>query len=431
MKYVIFALAWLLFLVLGAVARGLPRLRYGLCFLLGFTPVLPQSINFVSHELYRGSSRGFEITLVDLVCWSVLLAVPKGEPRATFPLRIHLVLLLGAAFASTLASEFPLYSYFGLWKMLRGALLAWAGFRVATHSNLSRAVVRGLCFSAAYCVMLALADRYVFGLIQAMGPFPHQNAFAGAENNIFPLALALVLAGVGGRIEMAAVLLAPLGVVIALSRAGLALFVFGAGVTFLISLSQRVSLRKVGLLALGMFGAMAVLVKAADTIVERFMTASAKSAEARVEFEEVGRLMNEDFPLLGVGPNMYSFQSQYGGYGERVGLVQVDIGGIMHNIYQLSRAELGIIGYLPFLALLFSPLILGTIAYLRDKDLVRKNMILGLTVGLGVTLLHGNLEWTLQTAQVGSVFWLTLGVLVGLYKKAQLTGWREAPRESY
>ena len=150
-----------------------------------------------------------------------------------------------------------------------------------------------------------------------------------------------------------------------------------------------------------------------------------------MEFEEVGRLMNQDFPLLGVGPNMYSYQSRYGGYGERVGLVQVDIGGIMHNIYQLSRAELGIIGYVAFLLLVFSPLVLGVIAYLKDKDLVRKNMILGLTVGLGITLLHGNLEWTLQTAQVGAVFWLTLGVLTGLCKKAQLTGWREVQGASY
>src|SRR5690606_33135401 len=99
------------------------------------------------------------------------------------------------------------------------------------------------CFSAAYCAALALIDRYFFGLIQAKGPFPHQNAFAGVENHIFPLALALVLAGFGRRIEMAAVLLAPIGLVIALSRAGLALFVLGAAITFLISLSQRISLR--------------------------------------------------------------------------------------------------------------------------------------------------------------------------------------------
>ncbi len=425
MKYVIFGLAVFLFLALGALARFMPRLRYGLCFALGFSSILPQTLNIVSYETYRGSSRGFETTIVDLVCWSVLIAVTRGEKRASFPLALQLIAYVGVAFASVLGSEIPLFSYFELWKIFRGALLAWAGFRVATNTELNVAVLRGLCFAAAYSAVLALMDRYVFGLLQAMGPFPHQNALAMAENHIFPLALAQVLVGHGRRLELATVLLAPLGLIIALSRAGLALFVVGAAVTFLVSLSQRVSARKVVFLALGIVGAALVLLKAADTIVERFMTASAKSAEARVEFEEVGRLMNEDFPLLGVGPNMYSFQSQYGGYGERVGLVQMDVGGLMHNIYQLSKAEMGIIGYFAFLLLAFSPVILGIIAYFKDKDIVRKNVVLGLTVGIGLTLIHGNLEWTLRTAQMGSIFWLTIGVISGVYKKGQMNGWRE------
>src|SRR5437868_2212693 len=82
-------------------------------------------INFVSRDFYRGTTRGFEFSLVDLLAISLVassvLAPRKGEARGYWPASLGLMLLFFcyACFNVGLADPI-LFGLFELSKMIRG-----------------------------------------------------------------------------------------------------------------------------------------------------------------------------------------------------------------------------------------------------------------------------------------------------------------------
>src|SRR5437763_17058391 len=84
-------------------------------------------INFVSRDWYRGTTRGFEFSLVDILAISLLvssLLVPRrGESRGFWPgsLGFMFLFFLYACFNVAIA-EPRLFGLFELSKMIRGGL---------------------------------------------------------------------------------------------------------------------------------------------------------------------------------------------------------------------------------------------------------------------------------------------------------------------
>src|SRR2546422_10633736 len=82
-------------------------------------------INFVSRDFYRGTTRGFEVSLVDILSLSLLasaiLAPRKGNSRGFWPAGLGLMLLFFcyACFNVGIA-EPKLFGLFELSKMVRG-----------------------------------------------------------------------------------------------------------------------------------------------------------------------------------------------------------------------------------------------------------------------------------------------------------------------
>src|SRR6185503_5690186 len=123
-------------LLLSAATGGLiaaclsTRVRDLLFLMLVFLSAVTErvDVNFVSRDWYRGSTRGFEVSLVDVLSFCLLvsaLVVPRrGEKRWFWPASLGgmLIFLAYAAFCTALTDP-KLFSLFELSKMVRGIVI--------------------------------------------------------------------------------------------------------------------------------------------------------------------------------------------------------------------------------------------------------------------------------------------------------------------
>src|ERR1041385_9228689 len=125
--YVAIALMLLAIPTMTFLATVSQKGRDGLFFLLLVTAVIPDklAVNFVSRfYYYRGTTRGFEISLVDLIALSLLVAaliVPRKDQSRVYLPGSLLFLLLYAGYCafSITQAEFKIVSAFELTKVFR------------------------------------------------------------------------------------------------------------------------------------------------------------------------------------------------------------------------------------------------------------------------------------------------------------------------
>src|SRR5437870_5559120 len=202
-----------------------------------------------------------------------------------------------------------------------------------------------------------------------------------ALNRVLPAALALVLVRPRSWLPAATVLAGTVAVVLSLSRGAMAMTVLGLGLTVLLSAAKRLTLRKLAVVVVGTVVATLVLVKAWDTIMDRWLHAPTESAEARHKFESAASRMLADHPL-GVGINQFALELDAGGYADAAGITGYDRTGIVHNIYWLTAAEMGYLGIAAFAALLLAPLFIAFRYGWRARHDVRGDVLWGLGIGL-------------------------------------------------
>lgn len=420
MKYVVFVLALVGCFPFGAWLAKRPDVRLWLWTAIGFLPFYgldSVDINLVSYEQYRGDSRGIEITLVDLFVLSLALALPKA--RSPMPYKIPVVAYAVVAGASVLWAREPLFATFSVWKLLRMVGLLRVVSRGCEDDAVPPAILRGMAFGLLYELYLALQQRYVHHHHQVSGNFAHQNTFGMAVNLIVPSVIAMKLAGQGRRLALAVIASGAMSVVLTLSRGAMTMFLIGATSVFLVSTARRPTAAKIRAGLLGAVIGTALVLRAWDTIVDRFLHAPKESAEGRVQFEAAASLMLGDHPL-GVGINGFSLALGDGGYGARVGVFGYDATGIVHNIYWLTAAEIGYLGFLAFVAVLASPIFTAFRGAAHARGDVRGDILLGLGVGLCLMDFQGKLEWAFRQTTLSYLFWTLAGVIAGLARAVRL-----------
>src|SRR5262245_57027926 len=140
-------------------------------------------VNFLSAAWYRGTTRGIEVSLVDLLAVGVLVAGwlrPRGTGhRWYWPAGLGFLLLyfLGAA-ASVVWSEPRIFGVFELSKIVRGIVffLAAASFIRSEREIriLILALICSLCFESA----LAVKQRALDGVYRVTGSIEHANSLS-------------------------------------------------------------------------------------------------------------------------------------------------------------------------------------------------------------------------------------------------------------
>lgn len=376
-------------------------------------------INFVSMEIYRGDTRGFEVGLTDWMILS-LLGVMLFSPRwrakrfTWFPPNSSiLTIYLALALISVFAAYVQVYAGFGLMKLLRGVVVFIVAYNYLQDEDDLRFVIAILATIVAMEFLLVIEQR-LSGIYRAHGTMPHSNTLATYINMINMIFFALLL-GDKDRFWLYAAVVA-MGSVIVLasfSRGAIVAMTLGYAMVTALSYRHRFSMRKTMILLMLGVLAMPALLKVGPALIDRFINAPEESGESR-NYANVAALAMANDHLLGVGLNNYSHVINETRY---VRFIDNPVDrGIVHNTFLLHACEMGWLGLMAYLALKLNFLRLGYRSITHSGSTLAATMAIGITVALIVLTVQGSLEWVFRQTYITIEFFMLAGFLVALPK---------------
>lgn len=435
----------------GIIAASFSKRLRDLFFLaLVFTcPLIERlDVNFVSREWYRGTSRGFEFAILDVLSISILVSsvlFPReGHRRLYWPASLGLMLLfLAYATLNVLLSDPMLFGLFELSRMVRGLVLVLAvAFYVQSEREL-RFMVLGVALFLCFECLLGIKQRYIDGIHRIPGTLIESNSLSvllctsapvmvAACMSRFPLWLKLVCAGTIPLVLVAEVM--------TISRAGvtiLGLVLLGVVVC---TMRFRITGKGVIIACIATIGVTGVIAKSWKTLAERFHSSTLKD-----EYENKNNLGRGYYiriataiageELFGVGLNNWSYWVS-NKYGPKLGYRFVPYRGTdhepsevvpptsnvdmaqaapAHSLGALTLGELGIPGFLIFALVWIRWLQMGA-SFLRPRDAdPMKRMAVGLLFGFCGMFLQNLTEWVFRHLPLYYTFHVMLGTLMSLY----------------
>ena len=354
MKYLLFTLAVIgilpFMVILIRNRRLIPLAMFGL--ILPLVSFNSTSINFFSHEHYRGTSRGMEVSLIYIAALTLLfvLTVIKGR-RKLLPetgTKVYLLYFL-LTLPSIINASNMLFSFFELWKMVMIHIVFLA---VYYYLEFSDGDVDTILYGVAVLVVvnfIIMLFEHFTPIYHPQGIFPHQNS----------MAMFMTIAGLiyfsrflnnddGGRswIFFAAFLMASFGVVRSYSRGAIFCYPLGTLMTLCCSVRGGITIAKMRkLILLGVLIAIGLVVFT-PRIIQRFQTAPEASGQTRRNLAIAALKMVRDRPFLGVGVNNWGISINLSAYSSHrdwdKGQTDEYQDGIVETIYLLVAAECGI-----------------------------------------------------------------------------------------
>ncbi|MBS1370168.1 MAG: O-antigen ligase family protein [Lentisphaeria bacterium] len=405
MKYVLFIIA---------IAGMGPAVMLMLCnrammraamFLIPFLALLfkPSSINFFSHEMYRGTSRGMEISAVYLCAIALLLALLARRGRLRLLPDAGIWFYGGyffCALCSVLNADNLLFSFFELWKMAMMYLVFLAVWNYLDFTGDFDIIWYGMGAVILLNFPVVVYDSFHW-VFQAHGVFPHQNSMGMYMLLAGILFLSLFFNSTGylSWFAGAVFLVAALSVILTYSRGAIVCFPIGCALTVGVSLLYSLDFRKLLIVGVTLIAFLFLLVLFLPKILDRFERAPESSADTRIDFAIAAMNMIDAEPL-GVGINNWGIRINppynYSEHRERMRYTDDYKDGIVETIYLLVGAECGIAG-LGFLLLWFG-YYLAAAVFLLKKFARRSEFYIpaGLCGGLTAVYLQSALEWVLK-----------------------------------
>ena len=432
MKYAVFAAAALAGVPFAYWAASRSRAVERLVFFLAvFFTCEMVDINFVSRETYRITTRGFEIGFVDLTVLVLFLLLrsrrdplrPAGAPPGSM---LFLAYTLSCAL-SIVNAPMPLFSLFEVSKMARMLFYLWVMYEYLDSYDKICSLLSTIGAIAAYVLFTIVRQKYLQGMFQARGPFPHQNSLVMYMTIYGAIVLSYLLNAPRGRLLwwLCVFGMAAMAVISTLSRMGLVCFAVACAVVVMVSFAGGLSSRKIVVFSIVALIALAGLAKAYDSVVERFSTAPKESAEVRVLLARAACRMAND-KLLGVGLNNFGIAiNPPFPYGDHIEHSQADEdadvkNGLVETVYLMVAAECGWHTLALFLTML-------VVMYWRNARNVRtmRNTPLafvpiGLAGGMAGILLQSAFEWVLRQTCNFYQLMLVFAIVGALYKRPGL-----------
>ena len=278
------------------------------------------AVNFGSHYWYRGTTRGFEFSLLDVLALSVLassLLAPRSQERRWFwpaGLAPMLVFILWATISVAL-SEPKIYGLFELSKILRGlvVLLAAAAF-VRSWRELAILVV-ALCCAVCFEVALGIKQRYADGTYRVPGTLDHANSLSMYLCMLAPVFVAATTSNLPALVRHFALVslgFTGLGILLTISRAGMPIFALVTLGATLLCMSWRITVQKIVVAVLVPLIGGALVYRSWDVLKARYGEATLEEeylderSEGRGLYFRFAGAIIEDRPL-GVGLNNWSY----------------------------------------------------------------------------------------------------------------------------
>ena len=426
------------------------------------------SINFVSREWYRGTSRGFEVTIVDLLAIglaaSAILRPREGEKRWFWPASLGLILIyfLYAAFCVVVADP-KIFGLFELSKMVRGIIVFIAAALYVRSEREVRVFVWSLGIAVCIEGLAALIERYYSGIHRVPGTVKDSNSLSMYLCTTAPVFVAVITSRFPKYLKAlgaAAIALAFVGVILTISRAGLIGVLSMLVCATLATVSYRITLRRAAILLVVMVGIGGALAKSWKTVGARFEGDSLKKEYASKHEQNRGYYIRIALAIakdswFGVGPNNWSYWVS-NKYGPRLGWhfipymdteqepsqivpagrdIDEPQAAPAHSLAALTTGEMGF-GGLALLTLLWLRWLLMGASFLwpRTPDPVRR-MGVGIFFGMGGTFFQSLTEWVYHQTQIYFTFHIMVGVLASLYylrkceRRARKAALQEAEEE--
>ena len=390
-------------------------------FTLGLTlPLImfnASAINFFSHETYRGTSRGMEISIIYITAFSLLLGLSLlGKKIRYIPDAgsfLYLCYFL-CSIPSLLNAENILFSFFELWKMFMIYLVFLAVYNYLKYSQGDFDILLYGIAAVIFINFFVILQQHVHGIYQVRGVFPHQNSLAMCMMMAGMLFFARIFnnrEGFRSKIFFAVFLLASVSLVRTYSRGALFCYPLAGMLTLSCSFIKGFSSRKLMMTAMlvlcGFVGLLIFLPK----IIHRFESAPKSSGETRKNFAIAALNMIQDKPMAGVGLNNWGIKInppyEYSRHRDpKKGFTEDFKDGIVETIYLLVGAECGI----PCLLLLLTWFGYYWISCIRLMKKLRHSRYFYLPAGtfgaLTGAYLQSTLEWILK--QQINFMWLMI-----------------------
>lgn len=399
--------------LLGVAIRSRPSAQRWVFFLMCFMTISgifhTSEWGLTLHDVaeYRGHSRGFHFYFNEVFAVALIVARFLENSREFRWMPPGLIVYLGwvgLCMVSIVSAPMPLYSLMAAFKALEVVLIFLATVNYLQTAAEVRFMLTSFAITIFWELIASLKAKYIGHEYQVMGTFEHQNALSMYATLI---GMVFLGAGVGPKQPRSTVylmaFLASLWIVeCTLSRGGLVAFTIGSVMVMLLSLLDRITVRRLvtvsALAALGVIGAVAAL----HTILDRFHAEyNIDSAMTRELLNEASRSMLAEKPL-GVGWNNYAvvinppyhYGSIIDDYLRRAeGITEINHNkGISESLYWLSLAENGYEGFAGLMLLFAVFLWFNLRAALRFRD----HFLGAVSIGIGVGCISNYLQSTLE-----------------------------------
>lgn len=420
---------------LGAwLSRARWRERAALCLMVSMPSWAPSKLTLMlgSVEWYRGHTKGFEASLIELVAVALMVcaARTRGRDFRWLPPGGWLYLAYcGLSGLSIFPAANTVFALMAAVKFTMVVLIFIAAFLAFRDDEDLRWVLRTLAFALMLQALVALKMRFLDGRWQVHGWFEHQNPMAmWAYLCALPL-LSVALSPATSRrdtgLHLAGVGAAALLILLTVSRASLAAFAVGAAAVIALAALRGLSPKLVGIAALGALAALAASMLALNSLRARFQEVAESNVEQdlRAVLIDQSRAMLHDHPC-GVGWNNFGIANSLpqGAYAqilmdwdESRGFSIYDenyyANPLTESLYWLLLAETGYLGFASFILFLVATLWWGLRSMLAFWRSPAGYFVAGLLVALTLTYLHGTVERVLTQTKNLSMWLILLGLL--------------------
>ncbi len=392
-----------------------------------------------SIETYRGHTKGYEISLIEVLALALIFAVRRvpelGRPKWPPGLGWYL-LWCGVSLLSAVGCYEPTYALMAASRFVKGALIFSAAALYLRDEKDLRWAVGALAGAMFHHGLLCLKMRLLDGSWQVKGWFEHQNPMAmWCYLGALPV-LALVLSPqVKGRLlwlGIAGYGGAGLCILLSVSRAALAAYALGSAVLLFLAWLRGPNARVTGFTILGAVGAVLVFLFALDSFKARLNEVAASSETVEEDLRDIlnkqSAAMLHDHPLLGIGWNNFGIaNSRPRGdlYSEILEQWDKERGFTIYDenyyanpltesLYWLWLAETGWLGFLSFLIFACVTVVLALRCAWTQKNTLMGAVAAALLIALVICYMHGMVERILTQTKNLSHWLMLAGMVAGM-----------------
>lgn len=379
-----------------------------------------------SIEWYRGHTKGFEGSFMQVVALALLVAASRSrQPGFRWIPGWGWFWLFQCFFCALSFFAAPEKSYvlMAAWKFSSAVILFSAAWNLVRSEEDLRWLTRAMSFTLIVQALVVVKMRYVDGFYQVRGWFEHQNPLAMWAYMMGLVLFAVAMSEVGAketRWMTLGFLSAGLVVYGSLSRAALAVFAVGSALVAFWSLFlDKFSAKRLQVIAgMGIAGLLAVPFML-DTIIARFNDeGNQASGETRDVMNLASKAMRDD-SFLGIGWNNFALTiNPPWSYGDVIDDWERERGhkvdpdykkGVVESHYWLLMAENGWPGYLAYMAFIVAAQAALFFGWWKHRGTVCGAFLLGLFTALILTYLHSNLERVLTQTKNLAMYLILLG----------------------